>query len=119
MPHNILQFPFNITPAGNAAVVPQGGEEEAAQTVSVILSTVIGERPMAHTFGIPDPAFIGIETADIVTVLNDYGLTHIEVEDLIVEWPEERTQQAEVRWKLTDPEPIDAEEIETEETDDE
>lgn len=117
MPHNILRHPFNITPAGNAAVVPQGGEEEAEQTVAVILSTVIGERPMAHGFGIPDPAFAGVDTADIVTVLNDFNLTHIEVEDLVVEWPSEQVQQAEVRWKLAAPQVVDAEEIEVEETD--
>lgn len=111
MPHNILAYPFNITPAGNAAVVPQGGDEEAAQTVEVIISTVIGERPMAFNFGIPDPAFVGLETADIDIVLKDFDLEHIEIEDVRVEWPTEQTQQASVAWKLADPEPDDSIEI--------
>lgn len=111
MPHHILRYPFNITPAGNAAVIPQGGEQEAGQTVLVIVSTVLGERPMAANFGIPDPAFVGLETADVATVLNDHGLTHIEVDEVIVEWPQEAAQQAEVRWRLAEIEPSDGDEL--------
>lgn len=111
MPHNILQFPFHITPAGNAAVIPQGGEEEAGQTITVIVSTVLGERPMAPNFGIPDPMFVGLDTADVATVLADHDLTHIEVEEVVVEWPQERVQQAEVRWRLAEIEPNDADDL--------
>ncbi len=112
MPHQILGFPFRISNTGAVATIPQGGVEEGAQMVRVIVSTILGERPMAERFGIPDPAFVGVEVADIATVIRDYDLTLVEVEDVEVLHPREGLQQAQVRWRLSDPETVEGDEEE-------
>lgn len=113
MPHQILGFPFRISNTGAVATIPQGGVEEGAQMVRVIVSTILGERPMAERFGIPDPAFVGVEVADIATVIRDYDLTLVEVEDVEVLHPSEGLQQAQVRWRLSDPETVEGDEEES------
>lgn len=100
---DILAFPFRITPNGRAATIPQGGDEAAAQIVTVASSTLLGERPMQHMFGIPDPAFTGLDAADLQITLQDHGFTEITIEELLTHHPTETTMRAEVHWSR-DPE---------------
>lgn len=97
---NIIAYPFRITSAGRVATVPQGGEAEAAQIVTVASSTLLGERHMAETWGIPDPAFVGLDESDLAVTLADHGYTQISIEEVVVVHPTETTMQAEVRWRL-------------------
>lgn len=81
------------------ATVQQGTDEESDQILRVICSTLVGERPMADTFGILDPAFVGLDVSDIQTVLTDYELEGIAVTDVNVSYRSESEQVTEVEWE--------------------
>lgn len=56
----IFSFPFRLTAAGTVATVDQDSDQAHAEQIAVLCSTIVGERPLAPNFGIPDPAFTGI-----------------------------------------------------------
>jgi phage baseplate assembly protein W len=62
---SILSHPFRFGADGNAATIDQDSAASTAQTLHAIVSTVRGEHPMAPSFGVDDPAFVGLAADQI------------------------------------------------------
>lgn len=69
----IFSFPFRLTPNGVVATVDQDSDQAHAERIAVLCSTIIGERPLAPNFGIPDPAFSGIKPGVIAAQVAAVG----------------------------------------------
>jgi hypothetical protein len=57
----ILSVPFRLAADGTVATVTQGSDQANAEQIGVVLSTIQGERNLLPGFGLPDPAFSGIQ----------------------------------------------------------
>ncbi|MBC8092248.1 MAG: hypothetical protein H7Y15_09990 [Pseudonocardia sp.] len=73
MPARILSFPFRIDPSGAAATVEHGSDGEIDELLAVAALTAPGERVLAPTFGVDDPAFTGFDVAALQRHCNDFG----------------------------------------------
>lgn len=60
----VLSWPLTIAD-GDFASIEQWSDIQAQQTAEHIVSTDIGERPMAPAFGIPNPVGFGVSEAQI------------------------------------------------------
>lgn len=69
----ILSFPFRLTPGGAIAAVEQGGDTANAEQIAALALTRQGERPMVPAFGVPDPAFRGIDPSDLAAGIAAFG----------------------------------------------
>lgn len=61
-----------------------------------------GERPMWDDFGIPDPAYVGIDAADVQVVLDAYGPEGIIVDNSYSEPVSELLTVVEFSWSRLD-----------------
>lgn len=68
----ILAHPFRLV-AGRIATVDAGTDEAITQGIAVLVTTRRGERTMVPAFGITDPAFRGIDVAEINAGLAMFG----------------------------------------------
>lgn len=57
----VFAHPLRLDGSGSIATVEQWSVAEAAQCALAVVATVVGERPMAPQFGIPDPAGVGVD----------------------------------------------------------
>ncbi|AZS07909.1 baseplate wedge protein [Gordonia phage Kabocha] len=55
----LLSFPFRVNKQGVATTEDDESDVYCAERLSIILGTRPGERPMAPSFGINDPAYGG------------------------------------------------------------
>lgn len=69
----ILSFPFRLAVDGTVAVVAQGSDRADAEQIGVLLSTIQGERDLQPGFGIPDPAFNGIQPGVVAAQVAMWG----------------------------------------------
>lgn len=69
----ILSYPFRLNPDGTVATVDQASDQANAEQIGVILQTIQGERPLQPGFGIPDPAFGGIQPGIVTAQVALYG----------------------------------------------
>lgn len=79
MAEGIIGFPFRYSPSGQLVTVPDGSDTEVDQTIACIVLTRLGERAMNPLFGVPDPAFAGLEVSDVQAALNTFGPTSVSV----------------------------------------
>lgn len=70
---DLLAHPFALGPDGSLATIEQGSDAEIAQTIHLIIGTRLFERPMAWSFGTPDPVFSGLRAGDIQAPLTTHG----------------------------------------------
>ena len=80
---NVLAHPLRLDGNGSFAVVQQGGVAQAQQLAVGIVSTHLGERPLAPDFGIFDPVAVGTSRAEIVAAVDlcepDLTVTGVEI----------------------------------------
>jgi hypothetical protein len=79
----MLSFPFRFTPTGTVATVEQGSEQADREQIAVLCLTVTGERPLAPSFGISDPAFGTVEPSEIRAGVAAHG-PDVEIVDVRV-----------------------------------
>ncbi len=79
MADGALSFPFRLTPTGSVATVVRGSDAEIEEAIAVACLTVIGERPMRPTYGVPDPAFAGLHVGDVQVCLDEHGPESVEI----------------------------------------
>lgn len=79
MAEGIIGFPFRYSPSGQLVTVPDGSDTEVEQTIAMIVMTRLGTRTMNPLFGVPDPAFAGLESSDIQAALATFGPVGITV----------------------------------------
>lgn len=68
---DLISYPFRIDPAGSVVTIAQGSARQAAQVAGHVLACRQGERPLAPTYGLPDPAGSGIDEGMAIAVLDD------------------------------------------------
>jgi hypothetical protein len=72
---SIISVPFRLNTDGTVAVVVQGSDQGNGEQIAVVLSTIQTERSLAPGFGLPDPAFSGIDAATVAAQVALYGPT--------------------------------------------
>ncbi len=91
----VLAHPFRLDGSGGVATVEQWSQAQAGQLVQGILSTIVGERPLAPAFGVDDPAGRGLGEDEIVAAV-DLCEPDIEVLGVEVDGPASGVQTVEV-----------------------
>ena len=61
----VFAHPFRVAADGSAATVEQWTDAQAALIAQIVAHTIVGERPLAPDFGIPDPAGRGVDAATL------------------------------------------------------
>lgn len=77
----ILSHPFRLDAAGRVVTVDQGSDEANAEQLAVLLLTRPGSRPLAPSFGIPDPTFEGVDAGAITAAVGAFG-PDVEIRDV-------------------------------------
>ncbi|ASX98709.1 baseplate wedge protein [Arthrobacter phage Colucci] len=101
MANGVLSFPFRLNADGTAATVGYGADGEVDEAIAVLVLTHLGERLMHPSFGVPDPAFAGLDVGDIQVGLDQYGPAGITIQSVTQE-PVDGTDQvvrAVVAWR--------------------
>lgn len=102
MATGVIGFPFRYAPSGALITVPDGSDAEVEQIIAVGVLTRIGERPLNPLFGVPDPAFAGLDVADVQTTLNTFGPSGIDVRELSHEQENDSTSLVRIGWTRQD-----------------
>lgn len=69
----VLAHPVRLLPAGNLATVEAGTTAEHAQSLAILIASRRGERPLAPTYGITDPAFDALDAGELAAVVAVFG----------------------------------------------
>lgn len=98
MADGVLSFPFRLDRSGMVATTVRGSDAEVDEALAVTVLTVTGERPMAPTFGIPDPAFTGVTMADVTAAVRLHGPEGVEVVSVDSTPVDDTTERTTIRW---------------------
>jgi phage baseplate assembly protein W len=81
----VFSHPLRVDNDGAVATVEQGSVVQAQQLAIGIVSTFLGERPLAPDFGIFDPVAVGLSSAEVVAAVDlcepDLTVTGVEIAD--------------------------------------
>lgn len=61
----ILSHPFRLELNGQVAAVEQDTATADAEQIAVLALTRLGERPLVPAFGVTDPAYRGLDPAEL------------------------------------------------------
>lgn len=98
MADGVLSFPFRLDRQGHVSTTERGSDAEVDEALAALVMTVIGERPMAPEFGVPDPAFTGLSLSDVTAGVQAYGPEGVEVVAVTTETMSETTARTTVEW---------------------
>jgi hypothetical protein len=87
---DLLAHPFRVTAGGRLATVVDGSDEAHAEALADVVLTHLGERELLPDYGITDPAFAGVNVAQINACLDRYG-PPIAVVDAATSYPTDTT----------------------------
>lgn len=65
-----LSHPFRLDANGQVATVPEGSPRHAAELAGHVLACIVGERPLAPDYGMPDPSGIGMDSATVAAIVS-------------------------------------------------
>lgn len=102
VPIRLISFPFRLSTNGSVSTIDPGSDEEVQEAITVAVHTRPGERPLWDDFGIPDPAYVGIDAADVQVVLDAYGPEDIEVESVSSEPVSDLQTVVTFEWRRSD-----------------
>jgi hypothetical protein len=81
----VLAHPFRIA-AGRIVTVEAASDPGVAQAIAQVVTTRLGERELVPSFGVRDPAFVGLDPGDVNSCLALHGpaaiVTSIDVVDV-------------------------------------
>lgn len=75
----VLSFPFRLDGRGYPAKVTQGSESQNVEQVAHLLYTRKGERVAVPDFGVTDPAFSELDSAELQAAVDTFGPAHTRV----------------------------------------
>lgn len=84
----MIAFPIRLNGAGSLAVVGDDSSTAATQLAHAVVSTRVGERPLAPAYGIPDPtdgADPGVIAALVALCEPELTVTNVRTGDSRVE----------------------------------
>lgn len=67
-----LRMPLAVSPGRGLLTLEQGGNEDIAQSVALLLSTLPGDRRSVPEYGLPNPLGSGVEVDELVEVINEW-----------------------------------------------
>lgn len=102
MADGIIAHPFRYTTAGELVSIPDGSDDEIHQLIATTVLTRMGERLLNPLYGIPDPAFAGLDIADVQAGLNTFGPPSIQVTELANEAHGPDTAIVHIGWERED-----------------
>lgn len=70
---SVWSFPFRVGGDGTIATVVEGSDLAVEEAIAVAMLTRRGERVTVPTFGVDDPAFVGVEAGALQRHLDDFG----------------------------------------------
>lgn len=113
-----IRFPFRLDLTGKVSTADYGSDQEVNDAIAASLYTQQGERPLAASFGITDPAGLGIDEvaihSDLATNMSEIGFDDVTITDVRIEPVSDVVAAAVVEWER-DEEPILGDEEEDEE----
>jgi len=65
-------LPLGVGPGGSLATLAQDTPAEVAQSVAVLVSTVIGERRVVEDYGIESPLFDGLDPDGVADAIEEW-----------------------------------------------
>lgn len=94
----LITHPFRLRRDGSVDTAPPGSEEQISSQLAALIGTRVGERPMAHTFGVPDPAFAGLAAADVAAGVRIFGPDGVRITSVVTTPVDEEVSSAVVTW---------------------
>jgi len=91
----VFAHPLRLDGDGAFTTVEQGSDRQAQQLAIGIVSTFLGERPLAPDFGIFDPVAVGVSRAEVVAAI-DLAEPDLTVVDVTVADTQDLTQRVAV-----------------------
>lgn len=70
---NLLSFPFRLGLDGSPVTQEQSSDECFGEQIAQLISTIPGERIQAPLYGCNDPAFVGIDSTELVYKIELFG----------------------------------------------
>jgi len=96
--YHALAHPFRLAGDGTVATVEQDGDGFLDQCIQTVAGTVVGEREMCMPYGVPDPAWHGLEADDIRAALSLFGPHGIVIQSVETEWVGELSARVTINW---------------------
>jgi len=96
--YRALGHPFHLAGDGTVYTVPQDSDSFLDQCIQTVVGTIVGEREMCMPYGVPDPAWHGLEASDIEAALSLFGPTNIAINGVDTEWVSETSAHITVNW---------------------
>lgn len=93
----VISFPFRLDASGSIATVEQDSDADVEELLAIAALTVPGERILAPTFGINDPAFVGFQLGALQRHVNDFG-PDVELTTVAVDRLSEGSEQVSIQW---------------------
>lgn len=94
MTMRILSYPFRVA-GDRIASVDQTSDEANAEQLAVLILTRPGERSMAQSYGVPDPAFGVLTAGDVAAAVAIFG-PPVTIESIDVTYPTPTTEEVTV-----------------------
>lgn len=94
----LLSHPFRLGGDGSIATVEQGSDAARAQEVGALIMTVRGERELVSAFGVTDPAFGYLDTAEVAVGIELFG-PPVDLTDVTITYPAETTERVVLTWE--------------------
>jgi hypothetical protein len=99
--YRALGHPFRLDSDGAVSTVDQGSDGFLDQCIQTVVGTIVGEREMCMPYGVPDPAWHGLEADDIQAALALFGPKNVTIETVETTWASEQHAQVTVNWNRT------------------
>lgn len=98
----MFAYPFRIGPNGSVVLTDENSDEGISQLIASAVLTHLGERPMFPTFGITDPVFGQVSTAQLKACLAAYGPSNAVITDVGSTFTTATAQHVEISWGPND-----------------
>jgi len=95
---DVLSYPVRLLPSGRIATVEQDSTDHYRELLVALALTRLGERPLVPAFGIPDPAFEGIDLASVATGAAIFG-PPVTIDDVTVTVESESVQSVTITFE--------------------
>jgi hypothetical protein len=96
--YHALGHPFRLSADGSVYTVAQDSDGFLDQCIQTVAGTIVGEREMCMPYGVPDPAWHGLEADDIQAALSLFGPHDVEIKDVQTTWQSELSAHVVVNW---------------------
>lgn len=94
-----ISHPFRLGPTGRVVTVDQDSDQFVAEQIAVLLTTRPGERALEPSFGLPDPAFDGIDPSLVQAAVTAF-VPSAQVSDVTVTYRDDSTADVRINYSI-------------------